>query len=342
MNELAPIRRTGWTAADLIDSEFPEQRWAIDNLIPEGLSVFAGSPKLGKSWLALGLSIAVATGGAALGKIPVEQGAVLHLALEDSPRRLKGRLQSLLNGTGPPRSLQFFTEWKRLGDGGAEEIGAWLIRHPETRFVVVDVYTRIRPREVRRSDYYVADYDAASHLQAVAMEHGVAIMALYHTRKAESEDFVETVQGTFGTAAAADTIVVARRGRGEADATLQVTGRDVTEQNLALRFAPEVGTWMLMGDAAEYVMGETRREVLEALRLTDAPMSPKQLAEDLDRDHELVKKTLQRMARDGQLKVVKRGWYAINPYNSLSPLSLSPHEGDEGTEGTPTSKEREA
>ena len=33
----------------------------------------------------------------------------------------------------------------------------------------------------------------------------------YHTRKAESLDFVETVQGTFGTAGAADTIVVVKR-----------------------------------------------------------------------------------------------------------------------------------
>jgi hypothetical protein len=235
--------------------------------------------------------------------------------------------------TVPPRGLQIFTEWNRLGDGGAEEIAAWLVRNTSTRLVVIDVYPRIRPRDLKRSDFFSADYDAASGLQVVAMEHGVAILALYHTRKAEAEDFVETVQGTFGTAAAADTILVCRRGRGQADATFQVTGRDVTEQNLALRFAPEVGTWTLLGDATEYTVGETRREILEAIRSADAPMSPKQLAEDLDSDHELVKKTVQRMAKDGQLRIVKRGWYEV-PANSLSPRSLSPQEGDTGTEGT--------
>jgi hypothetical protein len=41
-------------------------------------------------------------------------------------------------------------------------------------------------------------------------------VAVYHTRKAEATDFVEMVQGTFGLAAGADTILLARRGRGEA------------------------------------------------------------------------------------------------------------------------------
>jgi RecA-family ATPase len=49
----------------------------------------AGAPKLGKSWLGLGLRIAVAGGGHALGKIAVTQGDVLYLALEDNARRLR-------------------------------------------------------------------------------------------------------------------------------------------------------------------------------------------------------------------------------------------------------------
>ena len=91
-------------------------------------------------------------------------------------------------------------------------------------------------------------------------------------------DFVETVQGTFGTAAAADTIIVVKRSRGEADATLYVTGRDVDEQELALRFAPETGTWELLGDAAEYGLGETRKEILDAIR-AHGSLTPKQASD---------------------------------------------------------------
>ncbi|MBK8459471.1 MAG: AAA family ATPase [Micropruina sp.] len=44
----------------------------------------AGAPKVGKSWFSLGVGIEVASGGRALGSIPVDAGDVLYLALEDT------------------------------------------------------------------------------------------------------------------------------------------------------------------------------------------------------------------------------------------------------------------
>ncbi len=73
---------------ELAEQTFPETLWVVPDLLPEGLTLLAAKPKLGKSWLALGLALAVASGGVALGKVPVNQGAVLYLALEDSPKRL--------------------------------------------------------------------------------------------------------------------------------------------------------------------------------------------------------------------------------------------------------------
>jgi hypothetical protein len=181
---LTPVsRRTSWTAADLMAAEFPPARFAVPNLIPEGLTFFAGAPKLGKSWLALGLGIAIASGGRALGTIEVEPGEVLYLSLEDSPRRLQERLGYVLDGETPPKGLQIETEWPRLGSGGAEQIEGWIDEHPNVRLVIVDVFTRIRAPEVKRADLYRADYDAASELQAIAIRRGIAIVAIYHTRK---------------------------------------------------------------------------------------------------------------------------------------------------------------
>jgi len=333
-NELVVTRRIAWTAADLMTTDFPEPRWAIEGLIPEGLTVFAGAPKLGKSWLALGLSIAVASGGRALGKIPVDRGPVLHLALEDSARRLKGRLGALLNGNGPPRDLQFFTTWERLDRGGAAEMETWLERHPDTRLVVVDVYTSIRPPAKSSSDSYVSDYQGASELQRVAMVHGVAIVLLYHTRKAEASDFVETIQGTLGTAAAADTLMVARRGGGKADATLSITGRDVNEQNLALRFDSEVGTWTLIGDAAEFALGETRRTILEVVK-EHGSLTPKEASGLIEVDYNLAKVTMWRMANDGQLVAVKGRYTLKNPVTSVTLLPDEQGISDRVTPVTP-------
>jgi hypothetical protein len=188
-------RRTSWTAVELLADEFPAPRFAVPGLVPEGLTFFAGAPKLGKSWLALGVGLAIAAGGRVLGSLQVEAGDVLYLALEDSPRRLKERLGVVLDGEQPPTGLHFHTDWPRLGAGGAEQIEVWLVEHPSARLVVIDVFTRIRAPEVRRADLYRADYEAAAELQGLAISRGIAIVAIYHTRKAEAADFVEMVQG---------------------------------------------------------------------------------------------------------------------------------------------------
>jgi hypothetical protein len=322
-------RRTSWSASDLLATEFPAPRFAVPALIPEGLTFFAGAPKLGKSWLALGMGIAIAAGGRALGSLEVKRGEVLYLALEDSPRRLKERLQIVLAGEGPPDGLHFHTEWPRLGDGGAEEIEGWVNEHPQGRLVIVDVFTRIRAPELKRSDLYRADYAAAEELQKIAIRHGIAIVCVYHTRKAESSDYVEMMQGTFGLAAVADTILVARRGRGEADAVLHATGRDIGDQELALRFSAEARTWVVLGDAAEYSLGETRREILEAVRAHEQ-LTPKQVSEVTSVGYELAKKTMQRMAADGQI-VGKSGRYSL--YAPVPSVPLSFDEGLSGTKG---------
>jgi AAA domain len=321
------VHRTGWTAADLIAAELPSPRWAVEELIPEGLAFMCGAPKLGKSWLVLALGIALAAGGRALGKIEVERGEVLYLALEDNARRLQSRLRLLLGDDQAPDGLHIHTEWERINEGGLERLTGWLDEHPDTRLVLVDVWSRIRPVGHENGNRYQADYDAAAALQAVAIKYGVAIVAIFHTRKAEAADFVETVQGTFGTAGAADTIIVVKRARGEADATLLVTGRDVAEAELAIRFSPETGAWELLGDAAEYGLSKTRRAILEALE-AHGPMTPKK-ASDLipDVSHELAKKTMQRMFTDGQLSASK------GVYTPVPPVPEYLGEGSAGTKG---------
>ena len=73
-----------FTAADLMALEIPEVRWAVPGIVPEGVTLLAGKPKLGKSWLTLGLGIATATGGVALGTRRVERGECLYLASKNA------------------------------------------------------------------------------------------------------------------------------------------------------------------------------------------------------------------------------------------------------------------
>ena len=90
-----------WTADRLMAEEFAPPRWAVPGLIPEGLSLLAGAPKAGKSWLALNLALGIAAGAPVLGEVAVDPGEVLYLALEDTPRRLQSRMGKILGGNRP-------------------------------------------------------------------------------------------------------------------------------------------------------------------------------------------------------------------------------------------------
>ena len=112
-------RPAPFTLKDLLDRHLPPIHWAIPHILPEGLTLLAGKPKLGKSWLALSMAFAVAAGGVALGTHPVTQGEVLYLALEDNERRLQSRTQKLLAFMSSiPHTIAFELRWPRLDQEG--------------------------------------------------------------------------------------------------------------------------------------------------------------------------------------------------------------------------------
>src|SRR5207253_7377003 len=136
----------------------------------------------------------------------------------DGERRMKGRLQLVL-GDGPiPNRLHVATEWKRLDEGGLEDLDAWLTDHPAARLVVVDTLKRVRPQERKLGRIYDSDYDALSPLGELGRKHGVSIVVVHHTRKMEGEDPFDLISGSLGLTGAADGAWVLKRSRGGADA----------------------------------------------------------------------------------------------------------------------------
>ncbi len=259
-------RRTSWTAAELLSYEFPALTWAVRDLLAAGLTILAGPPKVAKSWWALNIAVAVAAGGKALGRIHVDAGAVLYLALEDTGRRMQDRLRKVLGDSPAPGGLMLAMECERMPDG-ADRIRAWLTEHPDARLVVVDVFARVRARADPRMGLYEADYAAASTLKSIADEFGIALLVVHHTRKGAADDFLDSVSGSQGLAGCADAVLVLSRARNTAQAVLKVTGRDIEEAQYALEFSADIGAWqMLDGPATDYELGETRRRILEYVR----------------------------------------------------------------------------
>lgn len=297
-----------WTAADLMAANFPPPRWAVPGLVSEGVNLLVSQPKVGKSWLALNLSVAVASGGTALGRVPVERGDVLYLALEDNARRLQRRLGTVLAGQEPPAGLAFATAIETMDAGGAETICRWVSQRTDARLVIVDVFAKVRGA-TGSSNAYEADYEAMGRLKRIADDHEVALLLVHHTRKQAADDFLSTVSGTNGIAGAADTLLLLSRGRTSADATLQITGRDVEEDEHALQFDSQHGSWtMLEGPASDFALSDTRRVILEYLRETGGAR-PRDVSTGLELKADLVRQTLTRMSKDGQIDTDGKGLY---------------------------------
>src|SRR5689334_7275770 len=115
-----------FTATHLMKQQFRPRRWAVPGLLPQGCVLLAGRPKVGKSWFALQLALAVASGQPAFGQVPVERGDVLYMALEDRPERLQSRMKTLLKETSVPDGLCLSVKWPRLDAGGFDNLEYWL------------------------------------------------------------------------------------------------------------------------------------------------------------------------------------------------------------------------
>ena len=90
MNEPIPKLRTVDGAA-LMSQPLRPPNFVVDTLLSQGLHILAGSPKVGKSWLALWLAVTVAK-GELVWNMASKQGTTLYLCLEDSVLRIQNRL----------------------------------------------------------------------------------------------------------------------------------------------------------------------------------------------------------------------------------------------------------
>jgi hypothetical protein len=291
------------TAADLVAREFTEPKWAVPQIIAEGLAILAGKPKTGKSWAALDFAVAVAGGYSALGNIECQPGDVLLLALEDNDRRLNQRLKAVLQGQPAPASLQVATEWRRADAGGLTDLQAWLTAHAEARLVVIDTLQMIRGQRGKNDGIYADDYAAIGGLKALADKATVPFVVVHRLRKDATGDPLESVSGTAGLTGSADTILVLKREPKESLGLLYVRGRDVPETEIAMQFDENTGKWLRLIGADDFRRSKERNAIIRALIDFGEPMTPAEIADVLGkpRGNAGVRMMLQRMRQAGDV-----------------------------------------
>src|SRR6266571_6790368 len=301
---------------DLLSWELPPVRWTIPELLPEGLTLLAGKPKLGKSWQALSVALSIAAGGIALGAQPVTKGDVLYLALEDNARRLQARARRLLASMSEtPSNLEFALDWPRLGEGGLAYLEEYLKAHPQLRLVVIDTWARVAPPSgERRCSQYEGDYESLTPLKRLADTYHVSILAVHHLRKTGSSDVLDEIIGSTGVTGAVDGTMILKRDRGQTEATLFVTGRDVErEQQLALSFDATTALWTVVGNAEDLRCTRARQEILDLLREQGPDgMNPREIAEALEKNYHTTRSLLRKMEDSREVRRSDGQYLAIS------------------------------
>ena len=241
MNKLHTI-----TAEDLQNRTYEPTPFLVDELIPEGLHILAGAPKIGKSWLALWLCLCVSQ-GQPLWNFATTQGEVLYLSLEDSLQRIQTRLFDLTEDAPP--TLHFAIMADTLKRGLEQQIEQFLAEHPTTKLVVIDTLQRVRSTG-SDSNLYANDYQDIGLLKKLADKQHIAILLIHHLRKLHDDDPMNMISGSTGLSGAADsTFVLQKNSRLANVASLHCTGRDIPDRTLKLEFGEEDHVWKLLEDS---------------------------------------------------------------------------------------------
>lgn len=258
--------------SELYENVYQSRPPVIDGLLYPGTYLFAGSPKVGKSFLMAQLAYHVST-GTPLWDFPVHQGSVLYLALEDDHRRLQRRLYRMF-GTEGTDNLHFAVYAKQLGDGLEEQLEKFLQEHLDTRLVIIDTLQKIRGEGGEKYSYST-DYEVIGRLKQIADKSGICLLLVHHTRKQQADDKFDMISGTNGLLGSADgAFLLYKEKRTATAAVLDVSGRDQQDQRLYLNRNKDRLVWELEEVEAE-IWAEPPDPVLEVVARVvteDSPM----------------------------------------------------------------------
>jgi hypothetical protein len=288
----------------------------ITGLLHHGNQILSGPPKLGKSYLALQLAHAVASGEPALGTLTVERrGRVLYLALEDGECRLSARSDALLKGVTAPWLSNVDVVYSLPESLDTAEGMASLdskLATGDYELCIIDTFVSAFPSESGSRDLFRSEYRQMAELTKLAQRHDLAILTVAHTRKGDVEDgsSIRGVAGTGGRTAAADAVLMFSGMSGKPDATLTVISRDTEGAELKVTRDADTTGWRVTG-AAHVKPGKqptTGQQKILDLLADRGPLTRSKIEEELsDVNGDSIGTWLHRLCNDGRIAAERSG-----------------------------------
>lgn len=249
------------SAQELQNKELPPAKYVVAEMLPQGLSLLASPPKYGKSWFVLDMCLSVAAGQSFLKHQTVKSGC-LYLALEDSERRLKDRMNKVLCGDVAPGCFDYAITAKDIANGLIDQLQDYLNTHLGTGLIVIDTLQKVRSTTSNKENAYGADYKEMTILKRFADMNGICLLVVHHLRKsADDGDVFNRISGTNGIFGAVDTaMAMSKQKRTDDKTTLSITGRDVEASDTVISFNKDSYRWQVEGTLEEQLEERRRAE----------------------------------------------------------------------------------
>ena len=302
--------------SDLIDQDFVEVERVLDGSIAltPGAWILAGKPKDGKTWLAMNLACAVASGQGYVGSAPPggKPGGVLYINVDDSnERRFVSRIKyAALSRDAASRIVHVSKVDTEVYKSAYEMTEALINAFQGVKLLVIDTLGMFRSSR-RNDNVYQQEYEEVRALNELGHRYGVCILIVHHFKKGavDPEYPYESISGTLGLQGGVDGMIVLMRKdlyhptdptQDEKLAACWYRGRDLDfEGDLGIRL--HEGQWRVIGSSSEVMLGTLMRDVIRILKTSpDRWWSSKDVASELEGvKWETVRKALQRGARRG-------------------------------------------
>jgi RecA-family ATPase len=297
----------GLMGLDVVEQQvFPDDDWLVDGLIPNGVSILVGDPKMGKSFLAQQLAIAVATDDLFLGSRKSKTGNVVYLAWEDSVKRIQKRTKASGKVATPGVVYSFKPT---LSGKDLSWMEGCIERYPDMRLLVIDTITYLRGGNSSNADSYTKDVQFMAPLTAMSEKLGFSIIAITHMNQlTKVTDVYHKIQGSTGQPGSADNIIfLTRSSRSSENGKLMISGREIDEFEVKLRFNKK--TWVWSEDALPQAELTVNDKILALLKQQTKPLSPKDISQQIGVSS--CRTQLTRMAENSEIIRVSKGLYGV-------------------------------
>ena len=306
------------SAKEIQSKEIPPINWIIKDLLPEGLALLAGRPKAGKSWLSTQLALATSLGCGVMDNFSTQKSKVLYISLEDNLRRLKDRINLLLDNDKAPEDLLFLDreEFERFYLDGIKIIKQAIIEYEDLNLIIVDTLGNAVSKDSRKFGLSFQDeYEFMSELQTLALENQMCILVIHHTRKTEAESVFDEIVGTSGITAAPDTLLILKKH--PSGHMLHITGRDVKEENYLLTQDESSHRWIVMDKNVIAASTIERQDILNIFEGdTELEIRVSEIAAKLNKSREAISQLIRKMLTANEIiKGSKTGYYKLPAVN---------------------------